>query len=146
MCVCTHRGWAHRERVSTTFLTRKNSQILLVLLTGFEPRSFGPLDFESDALPVEPPSHHRHIFHLNLSCHLFCLCLLLLRCFEPSRSEVNWRGPSPLHQLTFLHLAQEIPYYIIIVTLPPAMSHMDTFCDFECFAVWFLALIDVSLK
>ena len=33
-----HRVWAHRQRVSTTFLTRKNSQVFLVLLTGFEPR------------------------------------------------------------------------------------------------------------
>ena len=42
-CACyTHGGWAHRQRVST-FLTRKNSQFVLVLLTGFEPRSFGSL-------------------------------------------------------------------------------------------------------
>ena len=39
----THRGWAHRQRVITTFLIRKNSQIFLVLLTGFEPRSFRDL-------------------------------------------------------------------------------------------------------
>ena len=32
-----HRGWAHWQRVSTTFLTRKNSQMFLVLLTEFEP-------------------------------------------------------------------------------------------------------------
>ena len=37
----THGGWAHRQRVTSTFFTRKNSQILLVLLTVFEPRSFG---------------------------------------------------------------------------------------------------------
>ena len=36
---CTHRGWAHRQRVSATFLTWKNSHIFLVLLTGFEPSS-----------------------------------------------------------------------------------------------------------
>ena len=35
--------------------TPKNSQILLVLLTGFEPRVFGS---RSDALPIEPPRHH----------------------------------------------------------------------------------------
>ena len=37
----THRGWAHPQQVSTIFLTRKNAQFFLVLLTGFEPSSFG---------------------------------------------------------------------------------------------------------
>ena len=35
-------------------MTRKNSQFVIVLLTGFE-----PLDLESDALPTEPPRHDR---------------------------------------------------------------------------------------
>ena len=36
-------GWAHRQRVSTTFLTRNKTLTFcfLVLLTGFEPRSVG---------------------------------------------------------------------------------------------------------
>ena len=34
-------GVGHRQRVSTPLLTRKNSQFVLVRLTGFEPRSFG---------------------------------------------------------------------------------------------------------
>ena len=33
-----HGGWAHRQRASTTFLSRKYSHVLLVLLTRFEPR------------------------------------------------------------------------------------------------------------
>ena len=37
----TRGGWAHQQRVSTTFLTWKNSIFFIVLLTGFEPRSFG---------------------------------------------------------------------------------------------------------
>ena len=50
----THGGWAHRQRVSATFLTRtKMWLIFLVLLTGFEPR--GSFDLESDAPPIEPP-------------------------------------------------------------------------------------------
>ena len=40
-CIYTHRGWAHQQRVSRTFLTQKNSQIFLVLLTGFKPQTFG---------------------------------------------------------------------------------------------------------
>ena len=40
-----------RQRVSTC-LAQKNSHTFLVLLTGFEPSSFGS---ESDALPIEPP-------------------------------------------------------------------------------------------
>ena len=50
----THEGWAHRQRVSTTFLTRKNSQIFLVLLAGFEPRSIGSRVRRST---TEPPRH-----------------------------------------------------------------------------------------
>ena len=46
---CTQGGWAHRKRVSITFLTRKNSQIFLALLTGFKPSSFGS---ESNGLPI----------------------------------------------------------------------------------------------
>ena len=42
MVVYTHGGWAHWLRVGTTFLTLKNSQLLLVLLTGFK---------------LEPPCH-----------------------------------------------------------------------------------------
>ena len=37
----THRGLAHWQRVSTTFLTRKSSKHFLMLLTGFEPQSYG---------------------------------------------------------------------------------------------------------
>ena len=39
--VYTHRSWAHWHRVSTTFLTRLEKKVFLVLLTGFEPSSFG---------------------------------------------------------------------------------------------------------
>ena len=46
------RGWAYRQRVSTTVLTRKKSFRFLVLLTGFE---LGPWTVKSDALPTEPP-------------------------------------------------------------------------------------------
>ena len=42
-CTYTRGGWAHRQRVDTTFLTRKNSHnCFLDLLTGFYPRVFGP--------------------------------------------------------------------------------------------------------
>ena len=39
--IYTHWGWAHWQRVCITFLTWKNLQIFLVLLTEFEPRSIG---------------------------------------------------------------------------------------------------------
>ena len=40
--VYTHGGWAQRQRVTTIFLTRKKtSKVFLVLLTGFEPSTFG---------------------------------------------------------------------------------------------------------
>ena len=40
-CVRIYGVWVHRQRVSTTFLTQKNSQFLCVLLMGFEPWVFG---------------------------------------------------------------------------------------------------------
>ena len=40
-CVYTHGGWTHRQRVSTTFLIRKNSLKKMVLMKGFEPQVFG---------------------------------------------------------------------------------------------------------
>ena len=53
--------WAHRQRVTTTFLTRKNS-VFLVLLTGFEPSTFGS--------PVQRSNHWA-----NTSSQLFIYVL-----------------------------------------------------------------------
>ena len=41
--------------LSPTFFTRKVSQIILMLLTGFELGSLMSQNLESDALPTEPP-------------------------------------------------------------------------------------------
>ena len=55
LCVYTYGGWAHRQRVSTTFLSQKKlDTCFFLLLTGFEPRV---LDLGSDAVPVEPCRH-----------------------------------------------------------------------------------------
>ena len=88
----THGCWAHRQRVSTTILTRKNSQICLVLRTGFEPSTFG---FESYTLPIEPPRHPYIIlyspvwnliwFHCFLSARsLNCCSALVLLNWQPA--------------------------------------------------------------
>ena len=52
----THEGWAHRQRVSTIFLTwgEKLSHIFLVLLSG-QGSNLGSLDLESDTLPTPSP-------------------------------------------------------------------------------------------
>ena len=42
------------QRISTAFLSLKNSHIFLVLLTGFELGSLMSENLESDALPTEP--------------------------------------------------------------------------------------------
>ena len=52
MRACTHGGWTHRHRVSTTVLTRKNSHIFLVILT--QAHTSG-LWISSPTLPTEPP-------------------------------------------------------------------------------------------
>ena len=48
--------WAHRQRVSTTLFTRKNSHIFF-LCFGWDSNlwSWNPFDLEADALPIEPP-------------------------------------------------------------------------------------------
>ena len=61
-CECVYTrglGWAHQQRISTTFLTRKNSQICLVLLTGLELGSLISYSIASHALPGEPSRHAR---------------------------------------------------------------------------------------
>ena len=57
---------SHRQRVSTTFFTWKNSQFLCVLVMGLD-SNLQSLDFESDALSTEPPRHF-HICHQSI-CH-----------------------------------------------------------------------------
>ena len=53
----TQGGWVHRQRVSITFLTRKNSQFFLVFQKGFEPWSFGSRVRRSTNLATpSPPS------------------------------------------------------------------------------------------
>ena len=54
MHVYTHWGWAHRQRVSITFLTRKNSKFFLCSRRDSNPR---PLDLLSNALSTEPTCH-----------------------------------------------------------------------------------------
>ena len=45
LLILTHRGWAHRQRVSTTFLTQENSQKRF--LCSWWCSNLGPLDLES---------------------------------------------------------------------------------------------------
>ena len=55
MCAYTYGGcWAHRQRVSTTFWTRKNSFSHIFLLCSWRGSNLGSLDLESD----EPSRHH----------------------------------------------------------------------------------------
>ena len=55
----TQGGGAHRQRVSTTFLTEK--------LRDSNLWSGNPLDLEVDALPIEPP--RQYVFKLKHQTH-----------------------------------------------------------------------------
>ena len=57
MRVYTNWGWAHRQRVSTTCLTRGKKTSHTVFLCSWRRRgsNLGSLDLEFDALPTEPP-------------------------------------------------------------------------------------------
>ena len=54
-------GWAHQQQVSTTFLTRKNSQFFLCSWWDLNPQ---PLDLQSNALTTEPTHHPEPILIL----------------------------------------------------------------------------------
>ena len=53
------RGWAHRQRVSTTFLTLKISHNFF--LCSGRRSNLGSLNSESEALPTDPPRHFEFI-------------------------------------------------------------------------------------
>ena len=61
-----HGGWAHRQRVSTTFWTRKNSKFFLCPWGDSNPR---PLDLQSNTLTTEPTRHPISAFVLLYSWH-----------------------------------------------------------------------------
>ena len=54
-CVYTRGGWAHRQRVSTTLLTRKTFHDCLLCSRRRRGSNLRCLDLESDALPTESP-------------------------------------------------------------------------------------------
>ena len=68
-CVCIHTGvgWAHRQRVSTTFLTRGKNSHNFYLLCSWRGSNLGSLDLEFDALPTEPPWHPFDVWHSHFA-------------------------------------------------------------------------------
>ena len=87
----THGGWVHRQRVSTTFLTWKNSQICSCAPDGIR-TSVLKLDLEADALPLptEPPRRPHTPYNIKL-LFLFVEFLLFLvvvvSCPNKNKSE-----------------------------------------------------------
>ena len=59
--IYTHRGWTHRQRVGTTFLTQKTHKFFLC---SWRDLNLVPLDLQSDALPIELPCHPIQVLHL----------------------------------------------------------------------------------
>ena len=55
MRACTHRGWAHLQRVSTTFLTRINSHKVFLCSCRRRDSNLRSLDLEFFTLPTELP-------------------------------------------------------------------------------------------
>ena len=87
--VCTHRGWAHRQRVST-FCSRKNYRKFV--LCSWRGLNLGSLGLESDTLPTEPPRHPLiHLVLVNVTVPIlqleviviimdpFCIALIFIR-------------------------------------------------------------------
>ena len=105
MCVCDHSacmhmGFGHTDNVSAQhFFIWKNSQIFLVLLTGFEPSPFGS---ESDALPIESPQVSVFAFSLHFKLLVFCRTGKLVypgrtgRTAGPSHHSAGQRGEVPM--------------------------------------------------
>ena len=65
---CTHRGLAHRQRVST-FLTNKKTHNFFLCSWRRRGSNPGSVNLESDALPTEPPRldwrKPQRMFHVN---------------------------------------------------------------------------------
>ena len=91
--IYTHGGWVHRQRVSTTFLTRKNPHKFI--LCSWRDSNRGPLDLESEALPLPPPRPqycYRRAFHASEAGHT---CIIIY-----SAHSTRQRGvPSCFRQL-----------------------------------------------
>ena len=78
----THKGWAHRQRVSTTFLSRKT----LFFLCSWRDSNPRPLDLRFNALTTEPTHHPVHnpiamvqkppLLYLTIACSALLLIIL----------------------------------------------------------------------
>ena len=106
--IYTHGGWVHRQRVSKSFLTRRNSKFFLCSWLGSNPRPFGspvgqrsnhwanpsPLArrYRSGSSWAEWKSVTRCLQNWNLSVSLVGVLLLLLLLFLelPSFTEYFW--------------------------------------------------------
>ena len=130
----THGGWAHRQRVSTTFLTR--TKITFAFCSSRD-WNLGPLDLESDFLPIEPSRHpnwwltgrgsvenqdpHRDgrwVFSVQGEV---CVC-------------AYYGGPSPLvwDKLTLLYLNNQT--YFVVVTVHEKTRYIGHFGGNEALA------------
>ena len=147
MRACIHTwGWAHRQRVSTTFLTRKNSQLFLCSWRGRD-SNLESLDLESDALPTEPPRHfYPVVWHSLPSFFISSWIYHILFCFPVFRA-----GLIEFHLLLYFIL--NFVYYHIYFQFPscrPGWSYsLPTvhlwFIVFTIFFLYFLLGLSHSL-
>ena len=143
MCIHDHSCACVYTPTVSTFLTRKNSQFFLELLTGFEPSSFGS---ESDALPIEPPSFRASMFNLLVPYFDWQNCGLLV---HNGSSKTIWCAPQS-YSLAVTHFKEKknlkkIPltvdsfakYYFTILTSASKLQKLAE-QSADTFLFWFL--------
>ena len=81
MRVCTHKGGAHRQWVSTFSLGKTLTNFLLYSGRDSNLWSWNPLDLKADALPVEPPRPRTiHKKQKIISGSVYTVCMVLSAC------------------------------------------------------------------
>ena len=77
---------AHWQRVSTTFWTRKNSTVFLVLLTGIEPSTFGSPVWRSNHW-TNPSPNNTSNSHYHYFIHYFWLGIGTQKCVQNRQTD-----------------------------------------------------------
>ena len=118
LCMRIHGGWAHRRRVSTAFLTQKNSQIFLVFLMGFEHQSIPKYTAKATN------ESHNYVLCIQwetaFSCQTHsaqqCASEAYRTCTHSSSTQHRETAHMPWHHTTLRQAAREYVFFLLVST------------------------------
>ena len=129
MCAYTHGGWAHRQQVSTAFLTQKNFHKFF--LCSWWSSKLGSLDLESNTLPTEPP-HHPYFFSLKRSLGLrWFLCVWYFEYHTVPMECFPWEIWVAFHRKSMLQ-TESHPAVEFHINLPVTKHFPTAPCSLTC--------------